>query len=224
MLPRVLEPEVMDTEAEARDYDAMDHAEVNRVFVADLIAALGPAASQPLRILDVGTGTALIPIALCGRSDSVHVTGIDLAAHMLALGRRNVIKAGLSERIVLERVDAKATPYPEGTFDAVVSNSIVHHIPEPHDVLVEMVRVVRRGGRLFVRDLLRPPDDPTVNHLVRSHAGDANGHQRAMFEASLRAALTITEIRDVVRSLGFRPETAAQTTDRHWTWSARRPS
>ena len=38
MLDRVLEPEVMDTEDEARDYDAMDHSQVNRVFVADFLA------------------------------------------------------------------------------------------------------------------------------------------------------------------------------------------
>jgi hypothetical protein len=38
MLPRVLEPEVMDTPEEARDYDAMDHSAVNRVFVADFLA------------------------------------------------------------------------------------------------------------------------------------------------------------------------------------------
>ena len=40
MLERVLEPEVMDTPAEARDYDAMDHAEVNRLFVDDLVPHL----------------------------------------------------------------------------------------------------------------------------------------------------------------------------------------
>ena len=39
MLPRVLEPEVMDSPEEARDYDAMDHAEVNRRFVADFLTA-----------------------------------------------------------------------------------------------------------------------------------------------------------------------------------------
>src|SRR5262245_28528158 len=54
MLPRVLEPEVMDTEAEARDYDAMDHATVNRAFVADLLALWDGRGTA----LDLGTGTA----------------------------------------------------------------------------------------------------------------------------------------------------------------------
>ena len=44
MLPRTLEPEVMDTPDDARDYDAMDHAEVNRLFVDHLLEALAHSA------------------------------------------------------------------------------------------------------------------------------------------------------------------------------------
>src|SRR5947209_13366565 len=112
MLPRVLEPEVMDSAEEARDYDAMDHATVNRAFVADFLAAAGRRADlNP--ILDVGTGTAQIPIELCRQWPAARVTGIDLAEHMLRLGRDNVRRAGLDDRIRLERCDAKQLPYPE---------------------------------------------------------------------------------------------------------------
>ena len=61
-LPRTLEPEVMDTEEEARDYDAMDHRDVNTRFCDDLLELLD--GKPPRRALDVGTGTALIPIEL----------------------------------------------------------------------------------------------------------------------------------------------------------------
>jgi len=168
----------------------------------------------------LGTGTAQIPIELCRRAPSVRVMAIDLAIEMLQVAQFNVETAGLRERIQLDRVDAKALPYPAGMFAAVVSNSIVHHIPEPAGVLAEAVRVVRPGGLLFVRDLLRPPDDATVRHLVNTYAGEANDHQRAMFEASLRAALSLAEIRSLVGGLGFGPETVQATSDRHWTWSA----
>src|SRR5579871_5475245 len=69
MLPRVLEPEVMDSLEEARDYDAMDHAQVNRVFVADLLSFWQASGT----ILDVGTGTAQIPLELCARHSTVQV-------------------------------------------------------------------------------------------------------------------------------------------------------
>src|ERR687886_37676 len=94
MLPRVLEPEVMDTSEDARDYDAMDHSAVNRAFVEDFLGVwdgLNP-------VLDVGTGTAQIPIELCRRSPAARVVGIDLAEHMLAVARDNIRRAGLAER------------------------------------------------------------------------------------------------------------------------------
>ncbi len=223
MLPRVLEPEVMDTLDEATDYDSMDHSEVNRRFVDDLLACglAKDKATSPVHALDVGTGTALIPIELCRRPVEVRLTAVDLSAHMLQLALRNVIRAGLQTEIKLEHIDAKRLPYADGTFDAVISNSIVHHIPEPVDSLREMRRVLKAGGLLFVRDLLRPADETTLARLVATYAGDANGHQQQMFSDSLHAALTLDEIRSLLASLDLPPEWATQTTDRHWTIAGR---
>src|SRR5436305_4621582 len=95
MLPRVLEPEVMDSAEEARDYDAMDHAAVNRVFVADFLRVW----NGENFILDVGTGTAQIPIELCRQDARAEVVAIDLADHMLAVARANVERAGFAGRI-----------------------------------------------------------------------------------------------------------------------------
>ena len=58
-----------------------------------------------------------------------------------------------------------------------------------------MVRVILPNGWLFVRDLLRPEDDESVQRVVATYAADANAHQRKMFDDSLRAALTLAEIR-----------------------------
>jgi ubiquinone/menaquinone biosynthesis C-methylase UbiE len=220
MLARILEPEVMDTPAEARDYDAMDHSAVNRVFVEDFLAAWDGA--NP--ILDLGTGTAQIPIELCRQSSTAQVVAIDLAEQMLIVGRENVHRARLDDRIRLQRVDAKGLPFPDATFGAIISNSIVHHIPQPGAVLAEMVRVAAPGAVLFVRDLLRPPDEMTLLRLVATYAGDTNDHQRQMFADSLHAALTVEEVLGLVSGLGFAPETVQQTTDRHWTWVARKPT
>jgi ubiquinone/menaquinone biosynthesis C-methylase UbiE len=225
-LPRTLEPEVMDTPEEAHDYDAMDHAQVNARFCEDLLATAHRVGASLGRVLDVGTGTARIPIALCQRATRIEVEAIDLADHMLALAAQNVERAGLQSRIRVTRVDAKATPWPEGAFDAVVSNSIVHHIPEPPRVLAEAWRLVRPGGLLFVRDLERPAGAALLAALVDRHAlvPDAapalramHQRQRALFEASLHAALTVAEVRAYVVPLGI-PSSAVETTsDRHWT-------
>jgi ubiquinone/menaquinone biosynthesis C-methylase UbiE len=220
MLPRTLEPEVMDSAEEARDYDSMDHGEVNRAFVANFLALWD--GRNP--VLDAGTGTALIPIELCRRHPGAEVVAVDAAENMLALARENVARAGHAGRIRLEWCDAKFLTHADGAFAAVMSNSIVHHVPEPSAVLAELVRVLAPGGLLFVRDLLRPPDKQTLTALVDLHAAGANEHQRKMFADSLHAALTVEEVRDLARRLGFDPEGVRQTTDRHWTWAARKPA
>jgi ubiquinone/menaquinone biosynthesis C-methylase UbiE len=215
-LTRILEPEVMDSPEEASDYNRMDHTEVNRQFVDALLEAGLPGNN----LLDVGTGTALIPIELCKRHPTCRVTAIDMANSMLDLACENVSAAGLADRIQLAHVDAKRLPFRKNEYDGVISNSIVHHIPEPIETLREAIRVVRREGLLFFRDLLRPESDESVRSLVARYAGNENAHSRKMFEDSLRAALSLEEMRALIELLGFDQASVVQTSDRHWTWSA----
>ena len=250
MLPRILETEIMDTPAEALDYDAMDHAAVNRVFVDDLLVAIASSRFKVqgsnlgeskftlnlepgtlnsidpdilIDVLDLGTGTALIPIELCRRFEHCRVMACDAAVSMLDQARYNLAAYNFNDRIQLKQVDAKALPFIETKFDVVMSNSIIHHIPEPISVLREAVRVARPGGRLFIRDLVRPATEAERQHLVETYAAGANDHQRQMFADSLHAALSLDEIRDLVASIGFNREGVNQTSDRHWTWVARTP-
>ncbi len=221
MLPRVLEPEVMDSREEAVAYDAMDHEEVNHRFVADFLEARGP--SGPCHVLDVGTGTARIPILLCRADPDVQVIGIDLAESMLKIGRDNVEQASLAGRIRLERLDAKALELTDARFDAVISNSIIHHIPDPEPVLAGMVRFVRPGGTVFVRDLARPGSIEELERLVARYAGSEGPAARALFAASLHAALQVEELGQLLNRLGISSGSVTMTSDRHWTWSWQRP-
>jgi len=216
MLKRVLEAELMDTTQDAHEYDTMDHQAVNRTLVDDLLAA-GKISGE---ILDLGTGTAQVAVELCRRADKVIVRAVDLAESMLEIARANVVMANLAERIFLDLADAKALPYAEGRFAGVMSNSLVHHIAEPRRVVQEAVRVVRSGGWLFFRDLLRPVDEGALRRLVEIHAAAATAHQKCLFSASLRAALTLQEVRALILAIGFSPDTVVQSSDRHWTWAA----
>ena len=105
MLSRVLEDEVMDRPEEAREYDAMDHSAANARFVADFLAVHGPGRGSEL--LDVGTGPARVPIALCRADRHLRILGVDLAGPMIDLARRNVADAEPTDRIRFARGDAK---------------------------------------------------------------------------------------------------------------------
>lgn len=224
MLPRVLEPEVMDTAEEAADYDAMDHAAVNRAFVDDLLSAWD-ACTVPGRstvhVWDPGTGTALIPIELCQRRPEFHVSAMDLAAEMLKVAERNIASAGMTSRIGLHQADAKTGQ--SAGFALVMSNSLVHHIPRPRDIWANMVSAVEPGGLLFVRDLLRPATRSELQRLVQLHAGDANPRQRRLFAESLHASLTCAEVAAFLQEFDVSGSSVQTTSDRHWTVCWQKP-
>jgi ubiquinone/menaquinone biosynthesis C-methylase UbiE len=212
-MDRTLEPEVMDTWTEATAYDAMDFESVNTGFGVDAIA-LDPDA---IKVLDVGTGTARIPILMCQQRPQYLITGIDLAKSMLIIGQRNVEQAGLTQRIRLERVDSKRMPYPDLEFDMVVSNSLVHHLPDPLSFFGEIKRLVKPNGAMLIRDLIRPENDRIVNELVAKIGKEYDPHQQQLFSDSLKAALTLAEVRDLIDRVGLPQIKLSQSSDLHWT-------
>ena len=223
MLQRTLEPEVMDTPEEARDYDAMDHSHVNRVFVDDLLAFAKQSGWTEERIrtadiLDLGTGTALIPLQLVRQFlISGCLLAVDLSAEMLKLAIANVRAADASSIIFPLYSDAKCLSVADQSCDFVMSNSIIHHIPEPLLVFREMRRVLKPGGILFVRDLMRPDSREQVEQLVATYTVNENAHQRQMFRQSLHAALTVADVSNLLQQSGFDGASVQQNSDRHWT-------
>lgn len=216
MIARTLEPEVVDTPEEAREYSSIDHREANRRFLDDLLK-LRPRLD---RVLDVCTGPADIPLELCLRRPEARIVAVDYARNMLRLAQAKVEQAGLGDRLRLQRADAKKLPFADNSFTAALCNGSLHHIPEPRQALSEMLRVTAPCGLLFVRDLMRPTDEGQFRFLMETHASGMNARQQALFAASLRAALTLEEVRRLVEELGIYGDAVQATSDRHWTLAA----
>ncbi len=210
----------MDTWLEATAYDAMDFESVNTAFATDAID-LDPHA---IKILDAGTGTARIPILMCQQRPQYLITAVDLAQSMLIIGQRNVEEAGLNQRIRLERVDSKRMPYPDLEFDMVISNSLVHHLPDPLSFFQEIKRLVRPGGAILIRDLIRPENDTIVNSFVAKIGEAYDPHQQQLFRESLQAALTVSEVQDLIDRVGLSQVKLSQSSDLHWTIERKRIS
>ena len=219
-MERVLEPEVMDTAQDAEEYDAMDFAEPNGRFAEDALELVRsvPAAE----VLDIGTGTADIPVRMLQRDGRVRVVAVDLAREMLRLATQKVAAAGFADRCRLELVDAKALPFRPESFDLVMSNSIAHHIPEPLALFEQVARVVKKGGAIIVRDLIRPASTDEAWAIVERVSPNDTARQKQLFFDSLCAALTLDEVADLVRRAGLSGMRIARVSDRHWT--AERPA
>jgi len=213
-LPRILEPEVMDSWEEAVEYDVMDLTEVNTAFAKSVIE-LGP--NFEANVLDVGTGTARIPTLIASRCPQWQIWGIDLAKSMLQLGMQHVENAGLEQQILLETVDAKKMPYPDGQFQMVISNSLVHHLPDPLPFFREVARVLQPQGAIFIRDLIRPANVEIMETLVASIGAEYDEQQKKLFRDSLNAALTLDEVHDLIKQANLSDVKVYQSSDRHWT-------
>ncbi len=218
MLQRTLEPEIMDSIEEADEYDAMDHDAVNQAFAEDFLA-LGDVGCD---CLDLGTGTALIPIEICKRHAGIRIMAMDASIPMLELARFRLEIARETERIQLHHGNVLSLIFQSSFFDCVISNTLLHHLPNPEKMLVEAWRVLRPNGLLFIRDLVRPDSEDEVERLVELHASDAAALSKQLLRQSFHAALRLDEIQDLAANLGIHPPSVQMTSDRHWTLCARR--
>ncbi len=209
---RVLEPEVMDNAEESEAYANMDFLSVNTDFVDQLIR-LG---AHQGHFLDIGTGPAQIPILLAQKQPQIKITAIDLSAEMLKVAEREVQSAALSQQIILQMGDAKELPFEDNYFDGIFSNSIIHHIPKPIQVMREVKRVLKPNGLIFFRDLKRLDSVADIDAIVNQYAKNDTKDQRKLFRDSLFAALTIEEITGIISSVGLEA-TIMSSSDRHWS-------
>lgn len=215
-LVRILEPEVMDDPAEAIAYDAMDFLAVNQDF-ATLVSDHYP--KDTATVLDLGTGTARMPILLVQKRPRWQVTAVDLAESMLAVGRQNVAAAGLTAQIELVCADAKQLTVGDRQFDVIMSNSLIHHLPDPLPCFQQMKRLVKPQGIIIVRDLFRPPSIAAIEAIIQEATGseDFDPHQLKLFQDSLHAAFTVPEIQAIAAQAGLDNAHIYQSSSRHWT-------
>jgi len=214
---RVLEPEIMDTDRDAREYGAIDRAEANAGFVRILADELD---FRRGKLADLGAGPCAIPVAICRRLKNVRVTAVELAPAMLKLASKKIARCGFSGRIRLLPADAKDTGLPAGSFDFVTCNNLLHHIADPALLFREIARLLRPGGGVLVQDLRRPRSAGELDAQMANCAGDTP-RQRELLRNSLCAALRMEEVAAYARRGGLKGFTLAAAGDRHW--QLRRP-
>ena len=103
--------------------------------------------------LDVGCGVGhwgqlLAPLL----SPMAQVTGVDREDSSLAKANDRALRQGLSEKYSYQRADAMALPFPDDTFDLVTCQTLLIHLKDPRGGLVEMLRVLKPGGRLLLAE------------------------------------------------------------------------
>jgi ubiquinone/menaquinone biosynthesis C-methylase UbiE len=135
----------------SRVYDVVMVRLTRRLYqrvIAD-VAALPLAEGK---VLDVGTGPGTLVRDLARRLPGLQVYGIDLSEDMIKLARAHARHEHLEERVQFESGDVAHLPYPDQSFDVVVSTISMHHWSELAQPLRELYRVLRPGGRVWIYD------------------------------------------------------------------------
>jgi demethylmenaquinone methyltransferase/2-methoxy-6-polyprenyl-1,4-benzoquinol methylase len=115
--------------------------------------------SNPEIVLDVATGTADLAIE-AAKINPKHITGIDIADDMLAIGREKIAKKNLSHLITLETGDSEDLRFSNGTFDAAMVAFGVRNFENLEKGLAEIYRVLKPNGMILVLEFSKPQKFP----------------------------------------------------------------
>lgn len=206
------------TDSELLDGNLRDLARVNRRFggtdlsiraTRSLVAAAarGSGDVEELRLLDVGTGAADIPLAIVrarGPWRSVHVTGVDSRAEILDSARR--VNPGLANRgdVTLAIADGRSLPFADGAFHVAHASLVLHHLGEDEAVrfLGELARTSRLG--VVINDLQRGTLEWLGAWLVL-HAMTRNRFTLHDGPLSVRRAYTRADVGRLLERAELRP-------------------
>ncbi|HEU4719861.1 MAG TPA: methyltransferase domain-containing protein [Gemmatimonadaceae bacterium] len=150
----------------ADQYDTISHRLAYPVAARLVeLAALAPGE----RVLDVGTGTGMVPFEVARTAAGTSVVGTDISSGMIEKASRKAVEHGLDpDRVSFQVMDAEAMSFAPGEFDVVTSAFALGHMPRPERAMAEMFRVMRPGGRLLVTVGSRPPlaSLPALRHAA----------------------------------------------------------
>ncbi len=105
--------------------------------------------SQPVKILDLSCGTGELLLALWNKSNrKAKLYGLDISSQMLSVARGK-----LPQSVVLKEGDVHDLPFSEHSFDYVMSTEAFHHYYNQQNVLQEMKRTVKNGGKVIIVDI-----------------------------------------------------------------------
>ncbi len=116
-----------------------------------VIGDIAPVLSEG-KVLDAGTGPGTLARDIARSLPRLQVYGIDLSEDMIRLAREHAKREQLEERVHFDIGNIAHMPYPDQSFDLVVSTISMHHWYEIEQPLRDLYRVLRPGGRLWIYD------------------------------------------------------------------------
>jgi cyclopropane fatty-acyl-phospholipid synthase-like methyltransferase len=215
-MDRTLEPDLMDDPDQALAYAGADFETENQGFV-DRFREHFPEFTEG-HILDLGCGPGDIPVRFARAFPACRITAVDASGPMIGLAGEAVKQAGCADRILLccQRFQDISLAEP---VDAVVSNSLLHHVPNPLQFWYRLRQLVKRDAPVLVMDLLRPDSHEEAQAIVERYAAQEPEILRRDFFRSLLASFTEDEVAAQLAEMNLSRLVIDVVDDRHWVVS-----
>ena len=162
-MDRVLEPELMDDEAQSIAYAKADFSASNQQFVDRLVRDYSTFLQ---RIVDLGCGPGDVDVRLARSVRNASITAVDGSAPMIALATTAARTARVEQRVTFIQGLIPDLPLEPHRYDAVLSKDLLHHLPDPAILWSEVSRLGRKGAAVFVMDLIRPSTTTAAQQIV----------------------------------------------------------
>jgi len=212
----------MDEAEQARAYALADFAEPNERFVG-YFEQFCPGLCTGA-VLDLGCGPGDIVLRLATRHPELVVHGLDGSTAMLHFASERLHETpSLSGRVQFVEGLLPGATLPLPGYDAVISNSLLHHLHEPRHFWNAVREAGKPGAAVLVMDLYRPASEPAAWAIVEQYAGSEPEVLKRDFHASLCAAFEPGEIRAQLRECGLDELDVRIVSDRHVLVTGRLP-
>ena len=214
-MKRVVEPELMSAEEQARAYAKADFAAAHSSY-PKLFAGKFPGRPKRATVLDLGCGPCDVTVRFAEANPGYTFHAVDGSAAMLRHARGAIQRhRGLAQIIKLIEGFVPGAPIPQRSYDVILSSSFLHHLHDPQ-VLWQTVRQYAKCGTIvFVPDLRRPSSRAKAREFVRRYSAGEPEVLRRDFYNSLLAAFTPAEVRKQLNQAGLNTLQVEIVSDRH---------
>jgi 2-polyprenyl-3-methyl-5-hydroxy-6-metoxy-1,4-benzoquinol methylase len=214
-MKRIPEPELMDSEAQTRAYAEADFSESNRLFVRKFEEYFTDCATEG-SMADLGCGPGDISFRMARKLPGWEVLGLDAGENMLKLAQQQLAVEKFGGRVNFQLSYLPDSSLARSSFDAIISNSLLHHLPQPSVLWQSVAQLAKTGAAIQIMDLLRPETEQKAQRLVDEYSADAPEILREDFYNSLLAAYTPNEISQQLLTAGLDRLKIEIASDRHW--------
>ena len=201
--------------AQVKAYAQADFSEPHQRYVELCRAFLGEELKQGW-VLDLGCGPGDVTFRFARALPQTRIIGVDGSPGMVQWARETLKQdASLAGRIQFMEGYLPHATIPEHDYGAIISNSLLHHLPEPMVLWQTIQAYGRPGTRICVMDLMRPATEAEVRQFVTEYAAGEPEVLQTDFYNSLCAAYRLDEVRGQLQRAGLAGLKVEAVSNRH---------